>query len=222
MKVYTHYLNKNEKEYRWRTILQIGDSWEVRGTIFMKNPGSSINLNENSVPIKDDGILDNLRKFDDTKNSFSNDWYEFTIDKTMACVKELFETYYCAHKESLNGVIQIFNLFNIRDANLGKAIDKSKGDIIDELVYTTDDDVKHIVSPVYVGWGNLWRNPKHRTNAEKIISEIIKKTTYLSGDVQKNRYYHPLFLMRYGKNKENCKKCLDKFLSQNSQSTKET
>lgn len=70
MKVYTHYLNKNEKEYRWRTILQIGDSWEVRGTIFMKNPGSSINLNENSVPIKDDGILDNLRKFDDTKTRF--------------------------------------------------------------------------------------------------------------------------------------------------------
>ena len=107
MKVYTHYLNKNDKEYRWRTLLQIGDSWEVCGTIFMKNPGSSTNLEANKMPIKNEYILGKLREFDDTKASLDYDWYEFSIDNTIACVKKLFEIYYETKQRPLNGVIQI-------------------------------------------------------------------------------------------------------------------
>lgn len=211
MKVYTHYYS-NGKEYRWRTLLQIGDSWEICGTIFMKNPGSSINKCTNKKSIDDESLLECLREFDDKKTLSSYDWFEFSIDKTMACIKELFEIYYQAEQKTLNGVIQIFNLFNIRDANLGKAISKSKVDIIDELAFTTDYDVKHIVPPVYIGWGDLWKMPIHRKNAEMVFSEVLKMTTHYSDGIQNNKYYHPLYLMLYGKNKCNCKKELTRFI----------
>lgn len=142
IKVYTHYLCKNEIEYRWRTIIQIGNSWEVRGTIFMKNPGSSKFVEPNKCPIEDSGLLEELRKFDDGRTSLSCEWYEFSVDRTMICVINLFKAYYEAHGEQLNGVIQIFNLFNIRDVNLWNAIDKCKDDGLDKLVCTTDDDIK--------------------------------------------------------------------------------
>ena len=44
MKVYAHYKGKEKtgdgNSYRWRTLLQFGDSWECIGSVFMKNPGS--------------------------------------------------------------------------------------------------------------------------------------------------------------------------------------
>ena len=207
IKVYTHFLCKNEIEYRWRTIIQIGDSWDIRGTIFMKNPGSS----KNKRSIEDSGLVEKLRSFDDRRTSLSYEWYEFSIDRTMSCVINLFKAYYEAHGKQLNGVIQIFNLFNIRDANLGKAIDKCKDDGLDKLVFTTDDDIKNIVLPVYIGWGNLWRNPVHKENAQRIFSEVIKKTSYLCNGIEENKFYHPQYLMNYGKNRKNCKEVLEKF-----------
>lgn len=213
MKVYTHYLNENGIEYRWRTILQIGDSWVVRGTVFMKNPGSSRNIKATLLSIDNEDILSHLKEFDDIKTSPSREWYEFSIDNTMACLKDLFEAYYQAQGIPLNGVIQIFNLFNIRDANLMKAMGQSEGDVIDELTYTTDYDIKNIVSPVYIGWGNLWNNPKYCEIAKKIFYAVYNKSSYLCDGIQNNKYYHPLYLMKYGKKKVNCKIELTRFVN---------
>ena len=211
IKVYTHYLCKNEIEYRWRTIIQIGNSWEVRGTIFMKNPGSSKYVEPNISPIENSDLLEKLRTFDDTRTSLSYEWYEFTIDRTMSCVINLFKAYYEAHREQLNGVIQIFNLFNVRDVNVWRAIDKCKDEGLEKLVYTTDDDIKNIVSPVYIGWGNLWRNPTYKENAQRIFSEVIKNPSYLCNRIEENKFYHPQYLMSYGKNRKNCKDVFEKF-----------
>ena len=204
IKVYTHYLCKNEIEYRWRTIIQIGNSWEVRGTIFMKNPGSSKYVEPNISPIENSDLLEKLRTFDDTRTSSFYEWYEFSVDRTMICVINLFKAYYEAHREQLNGVIQIFNLFNVRDVNVWRAIDKCKDEGLEKLVYTTDDDIKNIVSPVYIGWGNLWRNPTYKENAQRIFSEVIKNPSYLCNRIEENKFYHPQYLMNYGKNRQIC------------------
>ena len=214
MKVFAHYFydNINDVEYRWRTIIKIGDSWDIRGTIFMKNPGSSKSVEPNIKSIENSGLLEKLRTFDDGRTSLSNEWYEFSVDRTMICVINLFKAYYEAHGEKLNGVIQIFNLFNVRDANLKKAIDKCKDDGLDKLVCTTDDDIKNIVSPVYIGWGNLWKVPAHKENAQRIFSEVIKNTSYLCNGIENNKFYHPQYLLNYGKNRKNCIDVLEKFI----------
>ena len=211
MKVYAHYNKTNDIEYRWRTLLQIGESWEICGTVIMKNPGSSFAKKE---PIEEKNLLENLRKFDDNELSLISPWFEFTEDNTMTCVKKLFDSYYSMHQKQLIGVIQIFNLFNIRDANLVKAIDKSQQDVIEDLTYTVNDDIKHIVPPVYIGWGDLWK--AHRNNAEKFFSVVRQKTSYLCENIESNKYYHPQFLMNFGKRNIKCQITLAQFLNNTS------
>ena len=61
MKVYAHYEKINGIEYRWRTLLQLGNSWEVCSTVIMKNPGSSHPVNwkdDKPIPINDIEILE--------------------------------------------------------------------------------------------------------------------------------------------------------------------
>lgn len=42
MKVFTHYTKITEQEeFRWRTLLQFGESWDIIGSVVMKNPGSA-------------------------------------------------------------------------------------------------------------------------------------------------------------------------------------
>ncbi len=211
MRVFTHYENIDGIEYRWRTILQIGESWEKCGTIFMKNPGSSKSNNADLLPIEDKSILEHLHKFDDTKDLSSSDWYEFTKDNTMDCVKKLFEEYYKAQGKTLNGVIQIFNLFNIRGANLWDAVRALKGNISEHYTFTTKYDIDHTVFPVYIGWGNLWKNPTLKKNAEEIFNAVKEYNSYLYDGIHNNRFYHPQYLMVYGKNRDKCKEEIKRF-----------
>ncbi len=102
-------------------------------------------------------------------------------------------------------------MFNIRDADLRKAKDKSKGDIRENLTYTVDTDIKQIVPPVYIGWGDLWK--EHRINAEKILAKVIQKSSYLHDSIENNKYYHPQYLMNYGRNDINCYIVMTQFIN---------
>lgn len=85
MKVYTHFIKIDENDgYRWRTLLQFGNSWDCIGSVVMKNPGSSKMVD--SVPISNDVIIKNLKKYQDIELP----WYEFSEDTTMKCIAELF------------------------------------------------------------------------------------------------------------------------------------
>lgn len=74
MKVFAHYIKDDTtgNEYRWRTLLQIGNSWNIIGSIVMKNPGSSKPLSK----IDDEVSLKPLNEFSD-----KGDWYSI-IRKT--------------------------------------------------------------------------------------------------------------------------------------------
>ena len=96
--------------FRWRTLLQYGNSWEVIGSVVMKNPGGAKFKSPTHQAIDDAETLRQLRHFDESKDK----WYEFGSDTTIDCVGDLFAFYYdLPRREDLNGVIQIFNLFYI-------------------------------------------------------------------------------------------------------------
>ena len=60
MKVYTHFIKIDENDgYRWRTLLQFGNSWDCIGSVVMKNPGSSKMVD--SEPISND--VNHLKNF---------------------------------------------------------------------------------------------------------------------------------------------------------------
>ncbi len=89
MRVFTHYTKlSNEGEgIRWRTLLQFGNSWEVKGSIVMKNPGAANFINSNHSAINSRELLEQLKTFDD--GELKAEWYEFNSDPTMKCIFSL-------------------------------------------------------------------------------------------------------------------------------------
>lgn len=201
MKVYAHYFKskETENEYRWRTLLQFGTSWEVIGSIVMKNPGSALPLTPDK-PIEDEKTLSNLRLF-----CSDYPWYAFGGDHTIGCVIKLFRAYYETKfgNPDLNGVIQIFNLINVRDKKVENACEKVKKE---ELPFSrvADKDIAQLIAPVYLGWGSLDDSnplfPLCREDAEKIFHTVHDKMDgkYLHVDFEKNLFRHPQYMMGVG------------------------
>ena len=213
MKVYTHFIKIDENDgYRWRTLLQFGNSWDCIGSVVMKNPGSSKMVD--SVPISNDVIIKNLKKYQDIELP----WYEFSEDTTMKCIAELF-AYKCGltSPDALSGVIQIFNIFYIKEADLERAKSKDAKyglpNIFASEQAMSDYDIKHLLPPVYLGFGNLAFDKHYRDRCEGFFNVAIKdfNCLYLSHTYSNNSFYHPLYLMRYGKSTENGIKTLLRF-----------
>jgi hypothetical protein len=204
MKVYAHYKGKEKtgdgNSYRWRTLLQFGDSWECIGSVFMKNPGSAKPLYPTS-PIQDEVLLKHLSKFSYNKEC---GWFHFSDDSTMRHIENLFRTYY-KHKsgwDELNGVIQIFNLMNVMEPDLNEAKKKfEKANY--KYAQTIEKDILQLVSPVYLGWSELGKDKMFREKAEEIFIKTRNdyNGNYLEQKFTDNSFYHPQYLMSYGKNR---------------------
>ena len=202
MKVFTHYtkLGSTSDGIRWRTILKFGNSWEVKGSVVMKNPGAANFKRPNHAAINSPEELKQLSVFDD--GELRADWYEFSSGPTMECIGRLFSEYYAAKGELLEGVIQIFNLFYLREANLITALNKVSQLNLANMV---DYDVQHLTFPVYLGFADLAWHKTYGVVARKFFNAAKKLgALYLNDDFKKNAFIHPLYLMMYGKNKEKC------------------
>ncbi len=224
MKVYTHFkdninLDNHSYEYRWRTILQFGSSWEIIGSVVMKNPGSANYINGNNHWIEDQNILAHLELLDYHRDLENGEkWYEFHSDATMECVAELFaQKMNVSNKNDLQGVVQIFNLFYLREQNLGKAI-KINREIpyakeIDDKIF--EDDIRALRPPVYLGFGKLAKSSLFREKASLFFYEVLKtcNASYLDSAFDNNRFYHPLALMRFRKNELKYSIIREKFCS---------
>jgi hypothetical protein len=131
----------------------------------------------------------------------------------MQQIENIFRAYYKQNGDkTLEGVIQVFNLMNVRDPNLEIALLKNKkaNCLFSE---TLKDDLTQLVPPVYLGWGSLGKNPIFKNNAESIFNKVRKELNgqYLNPEFYKNSYCHPLYLMLFGKNKQKCQMILDSF-----------
>ena len=192
MKVFAHYFKSKEtgNDYRWRTLLEFGSSWNIIGSVVMKNPGSAAPLKE----VEDYDTINHLQSFD-----AENTWYAFSADTTMRMIERLFSTYY---QSSLDGIVQVFNLMNVRDSNLERARIKHQQAVLPfSFSKTTDEDIKHLVAPVYLGWANLGQEPDFREDAERIFRVVRaeKNANYLHEKFEDNLFYHPYYLMGQGK-----------------------
>lgn len=188
IKVFAHHRDF----FRWRTLIQVGDDWTIRGTVFMKNPGSS------SPTLNPLSELE-LSKLNDIDNSA--DWFRFTIDPTMGAIVNLFRKRAEFKGQTFEGVIQIFNIMNVMSPNLEEAIGlfRSTSDL---LKSTWENDIEHIISPVYIGWGDFHRYNLVSQIGSSILSAIQDKENveYLA----ESGFVHPLYLMLYGAKKPKC------------------
>ena len=211
MKVFAHYYKSETtgNDYRWRTLLQFGTSWDIIGSVIMKNPGSAAPLSSVNEPT----TLEQLKHLELPK-LFSEEpeyaWYSFSCDDTMQKVEKLFCSYY--KTSTLNGIIQVFNLMNVRDPNLELALIKNNNAVY-PFSKTIEKDIMSLVAPVYLGWGDLWKKQPFREDAEKIFTTVHNKLDgkYLLPQLKDNKFYHPQYLMGVGLNSPMSKFLLNAF-----------
>lgn len=208
MRVFTHYtqINQTNIGYRWRTILQFGTSWNIIGSIVMKNPGGANFKYKDHHAETDEEVLSHLRKFD-SEQSENEKWYEFNSDNTLNLVHKLFSERSNANNlGELNGVIQVFNLFYLKSPNLNEGLalnDKLNLYEINDRIFV--DDIQSLTAPLYLGYGSLSQNPLFKEKAKCFFDKAIHElgVNYLNPNFDNNKFYHPQWLMGRGKNHPN-------------------
>jgi hypothetical protein len=196
MKVYAQYFELDGISYRLNTILQFGDSWELLGNVVLANPGSA-------EPIKeiDDTKINQLQSFYknfENRNFDGKNWYEFNDDATMQRIEKVFNGWYVNSSDTieLNGVIQLFNTFNVKNQNLTESIEKLPPD--NDILFSLGIEKYFNDKPTYFGFSNdVLYDDRLRFIAENIFnnSSSIVKTVY-NKEFDKNSFYHPTFINR--------------------------
>lgn len=193
MKVFAEHIEDNGIKYRGKTLLQFGESFDLIGSAVLKNPGKAERIDKISP-----GNLVLISKFYNNKQINNEYWCEFTHDNTIIFLSKIFSGYYIAEKEDhLNGIIQLFNLHNIKDQNI---LDARKKFIGNDSIYLCQPPSEIIPlfkdRPVYLGWGNEYsQSEKLRQNSLEIFNHVkINSDEYLKDNFYENKFYHPLYI----------------------------
>lgn len=196
MKVYAQYFEIDNIVYRVNTILQFGDSWKLIGNAVLANPGSATPTKEINDTVQKE-LQAFYKNFIDRNLDLKN-WFEFSDDQTMQRIEKIFNGWYINQEKptNLNGIIQLFNTFNVKNQNLAQSIEKLP---IDNKFLFSDGIEKYFNDkPTYFGFSNdIIYNKRLRPIAESIFcrsSEIIKQL--YNDDFSKNSFYHPTFINR--------------------------
>lgn len=201
MKVYARSISHGTLNYRKDTLLHFGDSHELIGSIILINPGSA--------SIAQSRILDLefISKFYKDNHNLPipgniEEWKEYNPDPTMGQVEKIFCGWYInvnhngeySNKRELNGVIQLFNLFDIRNPNLGAAL--AQQTLSNSLQGLFCEHAQLATKPVYLGWGHPGLNgfPSQTLNIFNNIN--LSVNTYLKPLLKDNRCYHPGYINR--------------------------
>lgn len=195
MKVYAEYFNENGIFFRRNSLLQFGNSWELIGNAVLANPGSAKPIEGVSEDLP--GMISEFyAKYRSNEAFFSKNWFEFSPDSTMGFVEKIFNGWYLGKNIELNGVIQLFNTFNIKNQNLSEAISQiGRGS---ELLFSYNVHMHFNDKPTYFGFSNeVLDNETLRSVAMHIFnesSEDIKRIYHKN--FSDNSFYHPMYVNR--------------------------
>lgn len=187
MKVYACYFSENQLNFRLNTVLQFGDSRNIIGASVLINPGSARPISE-----PDSETISALESI----TGYGDNWRQFSPDATMRQLAKIFSGWYAGDEKPLNGCILLFNLFNLRDKDLGEALELQRN-CDSRHLFSTENDIKRIseVEKIYLGWGNTGKC-QLRQYAEPIFDAVKAKCPYLDPDFDKNSFYHPGYINR--------------------------
>lgn len=203
MKVYARYFSENGLNFRLNTVLQFGDSWDVIGAAVLINPGSAQPAGDVSE--------DELRHLEAITTQ-TDYWRLFTADPTMNQLEKIFNGWYLGKETPLNGVILLFNLFNLRDKNLSQALELQKS-CDSTLLFSTDADIEALKATdrIYLGWGNTGKGAL-RDCAQQIFEAVKPRLAYyVADDFNRNAFYHPGYVNRSYRHNQTTQRILTQF-----------
>ena len=185
MNVFAQFVDE-ELSLRLNTIIQFGNSWEPFAAVWLFNPGSS----SCQAPVSEEEKLE-LRKFENTK-----EWSRASIDPTMRFLKKLLKREYLGESIELHGVVRLFNLFNLREKNMGKAIQIVQQASDMPLLITIEEDASSAsdIDNVYLGWGNSGKTvgKEYANRVFSLLSE--RQKGYCNSKFIHNPFYHPRYI----------------------------
>ena len=200
MKAYAEYFKENGLLYRRNTLLQFGKSWDLIGNVVLANPGSAEPISRTSTDIL--GLVSTFYdKFRNGEKIQIANWHEFSPDSTMRFVEKIFNGWYLDKSIELNGVVQLFNTFNIKNQKLDEAVDQIGIDsdlLFSHNIYKYFND-----KPTYFGFSNaVLGNKILRSVAKEIFSNSSESVRSIyNEDFSKNSFYHPMYINQaYGQN----------------------
>lgn len=194
MRVFAEYFEEDGLKYRRNTILQFGESWELIGNAVLANPGSA-----EPVSKPDEESLNHIKVFfSEYRNEkiAQDNWFEFSSDPTMGFVEKIFNGFYINENHQLNGVIQLFNTFNIKNENLEEAVAQIGTD--SELLFSYNIEKHFQDKPTYFGFSNeVLNNELLRKVAKQIFTASSPKVrTIYKREFSENSFYHPMYVNR--------------------------
>ena len=198
MKVFARWIkatlaNHNEEEYHFRkdTILQFGNSWDIIGAAILINPGSALPTNESI----DCETISRLQKISDICDK-KDEWRAFDADSTMRFLEKIFSGWYIGKCSQLNGVILLYNLFNIQCQDLKKALELRNNSRFKESdMYTAPEEITALNVPIYLGWGSTGKSTSLSVIAKSLFKQVYDRVNYYTGDdFNKALFYHPLYI----------------------------
>jgi len=193
MKAYAEYFEENGLFYRRNTLLQFGESWDLIGSAVLANPGSA---EPNEAVSKPDlaSVSGFYKRYRVGKTINAENWHAFSIDSTMRFLEKIFSGWYVGKRTKLDGVIQLFNTFNIKNQNLQQAIDQLSVDsdlLFSYTIYKYFHD-----KPTYFGFSNaVLSNELLRNVAMEIFSNSCESVRSIyHDDFSENAFYHPMYI----------------------------
>ena len=195
MNVFAEYFEENNLTYRKNTILQFGNSWQLIGNIVLANPGSAKpqeELQQESYK----NIKAFYEKYRYSEEFNLNHWFKFSADSTMRFIEKVFNGYYVGESKKLNGAIQLFNTFNIKNSEPAKAIEKIDSE--SDLMFSSGIEKYFHNKPTYFGFSkDVIENKTLRKVAEKIFNNSSSKITSIyEEEFSNNKFYHPVYINR--------------------------
>ncbi|EDO8878154.1 hypothetical protein GNZ76_03435 [Campylobacter coli] len=214
MDVYARYFDTQDYSFRMDTLLCFGQSTELLGSVVMLNPGSA---EPKESPTSDE--LNKIREFYKDKKDVEDfdSWKKFSPDSTMREIERIFNGQHIDKKTELNGIIQIFNLFNLKNSKSDNAI-KEMYKIKSRYLFSDDIHLRFYNKIVYFGFSKkMFKCDILRKRACDIFKNapIVCKENY-EVSFEKNNFYHPMYILRTSsKHKDFLGKFYKKFKEQN-------
>ncbi len=188
------HFSKGTSNYRWREILQIGNSTDIIGNVFLFQPKLIEKHHPEPLffhhsPILHDGVP----------------YYKFECDNEI--YDNIFRLFYERHlshykNDYIEGVIQIFYLHN--DMNITKKTEAKKKKSEGTLPKDAEKDYNFIsklqkkdflLLPTYIGWGGIQVNHPFRRETEQIFNIVVTNNNYLNRKFDQNKFYTPETIM---------------------------
>jgi hypothetical protein len=187
-----------------QTILQFGDSWELRASFVLLNPGSAVPLNETD---QTEYLRSQALPFF-VEPTGGETYVEFSIDRLMNDVIKLFAT------DHSGGTIKLYNLFNLKNQNSSEAIEWFSTNQAHPKMFTTNQEIKFCDAPVIIASGkNVNKNPILKQEVMRYISLTNANSIYKIARAGKKSFsivkaapdkhglvdsYHPSYTFKYG------------------------